>query len=204
VARDCKIRELACITSEEFNTILSQIPEWRREIVLRYKHEQGRKESALSYVLLCELLKENYGVNEMPVFVYGEHGKPRLEGHENIHFNMSHCKEAVACVVSDEDVGVDIECLGRLYDRNGNLRDSLARYTLSDEEYNTVMNSDDPDAEFSMLWTKKEALLKLTGEGITNDIKTVLYKYNNVEISTELIKEKGYAISIAQYKEKGI
>ena len=78
------------------------------------------------------------------------------------------------------------------------MRDALAHYTLCDEEYNRVMSADDPDAEFTKLWTRKEALLKLTGEGITDDIKTVLYKYNNVKIETVLDKDKGYAVSVAK------
>lgn len=198
VRRSQFIKHLDDVSSEELDEMIALLPEWRREVVMKYKFEQGRKESAVAYMLLCRGLRECYGITEMPEFEYGEHGKPTLKGHPEIHFNLSHCKKAVVCVLSDHEIGVDVECLGRLYDRNGEVRDALAHYTLCDEEYNRVMSADDPDAEFTKLWTRKEALLKLTGEGITDDIKTVLYKYNNVKIETVLDKDKGYAVSVAK------
>ena len=72
-----------------------------------------------------------------------------------------------ACVVSLSPVGVDVEDVREF-------KESLARYVLNDDEYAAVMASPHPDREFIRLWTMKESYLKLTGEGITRDLKTVL------------------------------
>ena len=152
----------------DFEASLPLLSEQRREQALKFKHELGRKTCAAAYLLLCEGLRKEFGITEQPVFEYGEHGKPFIAGHPDIHFNMSHCREAVVCVVSDRPVGIDVESI-REYS------DSLARYTMNDEELAAINAAPSPAVAFIRLWTMKEALLKRSGEGIGgSDIKQVL------------------------------
>ena len=151
----------------DLDAALDLMSEQRREKVLAFRHEQGRKLSASAYMLLCKALNDVYGIAEKPVFEYSEHGKPSIVGHPEIHFNLSHCRSVAACVVSSRPVGIDVEEV-REY------KDSLARYVLNDEEYAMVSASSQPAHEFIRLWTMKESYLKLTGDGITRDLKTVL------------------------------
>lgn len=172
--------------------MLSALPHWRRELALKFKFELGKRECALSYLTLCELLRENYGITTQPHFIIGEHGKPTLQEFPDIHFNMSHCKAGIAVAISDQPIGIDIECMGRY-------SESLARYCMSDNEMELMINAPDTDEQFTRLWTMKEALVKLTGSGIIDDVKTLLEHRQGIDIQTEVNKEKGYAISIAQY-----
>lgn len=181
---------LDAITSEELEAAIASLPQWRREKTLRFKFEQGRKECAFAYLLLCRALREVYGIVEQPRFVWGEHGKPMLESHPDIHFNLSHCKEAVACVVADRAVGLDVESIGR-----GN--DALMRHVLNDAEYEQVVQSADSKVEFTRYWTQKEAVVKLTGRGIDDDLKNLLVKYKEVSLHTEEHPDKGYVLTIA-------
>ena len=157
---------------------LGDISEQRREQALKFKHEQGQRLCVLAYQLLKEVLQKEYGISEYPVFEYNEHGKPLIIGHPKIFFNLSHCKEAAICVVSDQPVGVDVESI-REY------KDSLAEYTMNEDELHQIKNSTHPAATFIRLWTMKEATTKLIGTGISNDMKTVIdtlkYKYTTVE-----------------------
>ena len=176
--------------------LLNQLPQWRREQALKFRHEQGRRECALSYLLLSGMM------GFQPVFGTGEHGKPYLsdtmteQPHANdINercFNISHCKAAIGCVVDDREVGIDVECTGRYKER-------LARYCMSDDEMRQITEAADPDALFTMLWTRKEALLKLTGEGITDDMRTCLTSARTagVRIDSGVNRERGYAWSVA-------
>lgn len=190
-------------TDEQVDELLATLPEWRREQALRFKHRQGRKECVLSYWLLSEMLgyMPDFAAPLNPPF----RGKPYLaqpislpmQGGEGggTFFNLTHCKNAIGCVVSEEgEVGIDAECLGRY-------KPSLAEYCMSEEELRQINESDDPDAEFTLLWTRKEALLKLTGEGITDDMKTCLTSPRAEGVTTEsgIDKENGYAWSVAQY-----
>ena len=169
----------------DLDAALDLMSEQRREKVMAFKHEQGRKLSASAYMLLCKALNDVYGITEKPVFEYSEHGKPSIVGHPEIHFNLSHCRSVAACVVSSRPVGIDVEEV-REY------KDSLARYVLNDDEYAAVMSSSSPASEFIRLWTMKESYLKLTGEGITRDLKTVLadtgkYKFDTKQFGSAIL-----------------
>ena len=45
---------------------------------------------------------------------------------------------------------------------------------MSDEEQHQITHSLDPRLTFLRLWTMKESLLKMTGEGITTDMRHIL------------------------------
>ena len=151
----------------DLEAALKEISAQRREQALKFKHEQGQRLCVLAYQLLKEVLQKEYGISENPVFEYNEHGKPLIIGHPEIFFNLSHCKEAAICVVSDQPVGVDVESI-REY------KDSLAEYTMNEDELHQIKNSTHPAATFIRLWTMKEATTKLIGTGISNDMKTVI------------------------------
>ena len=204
--------DLASITPQELEQALASLPDWRREKALRFKHEQGRKECAFAYLLLCQALQETYGITQQPTFLIGEHGKPELSFVQGgspasssshlspltshlspLHFNLSHCKQAIACVLSERPVGVDVESIGRY-------SESLARHVLSPEEFALVSSAPDPQIPFTRLWTQKEAVVKLTGRGIDDDLPNLLFKYNNVSLHTEEHLDKGYILSVATYK----
>ena len=175
---------------DEAMTLLS---EQRREQVACYKLEGPRRQAVAAYLLLRKALREMYGIHDAPVFEYDANGKPSILGHPEIFFNLSHCRKAVACVVADSPVGIDVEETCRF-------SDSIARYTLDDEEYESVVKADNPSQAFIRLWTMKEALLKYTGEGLRRDIKTVLRlsPANKVEFLTEL--HDGYVVSVVNTK----
>ena len=162
----------------DLQAALKEISEQRREQALKFKYEQGQRLCVLAYLLLKQALREGYGITENPVFEYNEHGKPSIVGHPEIFFNLSHCKEAAICVVSDQPVGVDVEGI-REY------RESLVNYTMNDEEITLIKSAENHAAAFIRLWTMKEATTKLIGTGISNDMKTVLdptkYKYTTVD-----------------------
>ena len=190
--------DLDAITPEELEEAIAALPEWRREKTLRFKHEQGRKECAFSYLLLCKALREVYGITEQPQFSIGEHGKPSLVLETSgIHFNLSHCKSAIACVVAPFAVGVDIERIGR-YD------EALARHVLNDQEFAAVQQASDPKLAFTRYWTQKEAVVKLTGRGIDDDLKNLLLKYKDVALRTEEYPDKGYVLTVASYTSKTV
>ncbi len=150
----------------------------RREQALKFKYEQGQRLCVLAYQLLKEGLQKEYCITENPIFEYNEHGKPSIVGHPEIYFNLSHCKEAVICAISNQPIGVDVESIREF-------NDSLINYTMNDEEKVEIANSDAPAATFIRLWTMKEATSKLIGTGITHDVKSLIdtkkYKYTTVE-----------------------
>lgn len=183
---------ISSLTESQLEAMLEELPVWRMKRVMRFKHFKSKVQSAQAFLLLKRLLLEEYGISSIPEFTYNEHGKPYFSTLGYVYFNMSHCSNAVICVVDKNPVGVDIERVGRF-------SESLARHVLNDEEYLTVMKSPSPDVAFIRLWTQKESLVKLTGEGIHDDMKNILLSESmkNIKIITTECLEKGYVYSIA-------
>ena len=65
---------------------------------------------------------------------------------------------------------------------------------MNDEETILITKSPDPAETFIRFWTMKEAVLKLSGDGIRNDMKTVLT--GSEQIETIVNKEKKYVYSV--------
>ena len=179
------------IADFDFDAALPLLSEQRREQALRFKYEQGRKTCAMAYLLLCEGLQKEYGLTEKPVFTYGEHGKPSIIGHPDIHFNLSHCREGVICAMSEQPIGVDIESI-REY------KESLVRYTMNDQEVRQILQAERPEVEFIRLWTMKEAVLKLTGQGIVDNMKEVLTQAKTSELTTVVGPEARYVYTVCR------
>ena len=174
----------------DLQAALADISEQRRQQALRFKFELGQRTCVLAYQLLKRALRQEFGIAGNPLFEYGPHGKPRLAGYPDIHFNLSHCREAVACAVSRRPVGIDVESVR-------NYKDSLARYTMSDDELQLIYAAERPDVAFIRLWTMKEARLKLTGEGITDNLKTVLAAGGPRFTTVERI-DRGYIYTVCE------
>lgn len=174
------------IMSFNLEDALCQLSEQRRIQALRFSHELGRRQCVASYILLKKALLKEFGININPLFDYTEQGKPTIRNYPHIHFNISHCRKAVAVAVGATPVGIDIETIRPF-------KDSLARHVLNDSEYASVVSSPHPDIEFIKLWTRKEAFLKFTGEGIRRDLKTVTVNANRIE--TIINQEKDYICS---------
>ena len=143
---------------------LEAVSPQRREYALRYRMESDRRLSLAVYLLLAEGLEKEYGITGPLTFGFGYHGKPFLPGHPDIHFNLSHCGRAAMCAVSDAPVGCDIESVVESLDMD------LCRRCFNEQETDFILRSDSPCLAFTELWTRKEAYLKLTGEGLMDDL----------------------------------
>lgn len=191
------------MTDDELTSALSEVSEQRRSVALAYKFRQGRVESLLAYLLLKRLLREHYGIDTNPEFIIGEHGKPVLKGFPGIHFNFSHCKECVACVVSSEGpVGIDVER------KRKSLDDGLLNYVFNAQEQQVIKESENPSMEFIRQWTRKEAYVKLTGTGISSgeQLKALFTPANKslasnpIEFHTEEDTQGNWALTVCVYK----
>lgn len=156
---------------------LEQVSTQRREYAQRYRRELDQRLSIAAYCLLWRALRLEYGINDAPVFIHDASGKPLLQGHPDIHFSLSHCHEAVACVVSDSPVGIDIETTDQY-------EEELARRVMSDDEMNHILSSSTPAAEFTRLWTMKESLYKLKGNIQPCDIPHLLDHTDDCHFTT--------------------
>lgn len=114
-------------------------------------HEAGR-------MLLAQLYRTHVGT-PMPPICTAPGGKPYFS-QGDWHFSITHTPRHAFCVLSDRPVGLDAEEADRQID----LR--LATRILSEGELAQFQTSADPRHTLLTFWVLKEALGKLTGEGI--------------------------------------
>jgi 4'-phosphopantetheinyl transferase len=104
---------------------------------------------------------------------YGAHGKPHLSLEEGagIDFNVAHSDAlALVALTQERPVGVDLERI-----RPEIVTDALAAATLSPAEtvlFYSLAPEKRADAFFS-IWTRKEAYLKATGDGLSRSLDEI-------------------------------
>jgi 4'-phosphopantetheinyl transferase len=102
-------------------------------------------------------------------FAYGPHGKPALDGGRAVlGFNLSHSGEvAVVAVGWDRALGVDVELWRPLPDLAALAARSFAPRELA--VLDALLETERPEA-FFRCWTRKEAFIKATGEGLAHPL----------------------------------
>lgn len=138
-------------------------------------------DKADSHDLLDRVLRDEYGIKEYTLR-YNEYGKPYLNDY-NLYFNLSDSNEVSALVISDKEVGIDIEKI--------TYNELIMKKYFNDVEKSLVMNSENKEFEFTRIWTVKEAYLKCKGTGIidrlneidTSNIESISFVYDNMYVS---------------------
>lgn len=138
----------------------------RIEKINSYQFLSDKINCSAAFLLLCTALKEEYEIAAPPRFIYRQRGKPYIDGRDDLFFNISHCKNAVACIVSDNNTAVDIMDIR-------NIKNNVARRVCSESEFEKLNRSDNFNREFIRLWTKKECYSKLDGRGLALDFRNL-------------------------------
>lgn len=160
------------IDENTFQFLLSFVSDEKKERILRNRIQQNADNMLIGEILARFMIKKTFGVSvEEQSFCLDKHGKPFLAEHPDIHFNISHSGEYVACGVSNRPIGIDIQKIG-LY------KPDLAQKVCTENELAGIESTSNKASEFTRLWTQKEAVLKMNGTGIRGDIKNCLENFN--------------------------
>jgi 4'-phosphopantetheinyl transferase len=138
----------------------------------RFKFAKHRHRFIAGRGALREILSQYLRVQPRDIpFDYSPNGKPTLAGEFSLHFNLAHTEDlALIALTRIGPVGVDVERVRPIKD----VDDLVARFfsPRESELFQKVAPHEKPAAFFN-LWTRKEALLKATGEGITRSLSLV-------------------------------
>ena len=145
----------------------------------RFRQEADRQRSLCGRLLLRTFLGHHLGIAPREVtFVNGEFGKPEVEhrasggggvgagaGTSVLRFNLAHSGEwLLFALARDRELGVDVEQHRTMSDAIQIARRFFAPPEVADlEALDPTLHHD----TFFRVWTRKEAIVKATGQGIS-------------------------------------
>lgn len=134
-------------------------------MAIKYSLEtvQHSEQHSLAHSLLKDMLKGFYNIGyteEMTEIT--EQGKPYLADYPDVHFNLSHSDGITACIVENQECGIDCEKV-REY------RPNVMKRAFSEKEQVLIESApeNERDMLFFTLWTLKEAYIKAIGKGLS-------------------------------------
>ena len=155
-----KLYGAACGT--DISALSKEIPEeWLAVWSASHKIGKNEKNALLSLSALSLL----HRAGAVGTLVYGENGRPYFCD-RTCDFSITHTQNHVFCAIIEGEeptrIGIDAEDLGR--PNFSNLDEMAARWFGENEQ--TVFAASPTKETFLSLWTRKEAYVKYTGEGI--------------------------------------
>ncbi len=140
-------------------SFLSGVDEPKKARILKMQRNEDRIRSLLADRMVRYLAMQELGIDSKDiVFEYNFRGKPMLKGIQDFCFNISHSGEYVACAISEANVGCDIQQVIPC-------DISMGKLVFTPQELALIHGIDD----FYQMWTRKEALLKAIGIGISEE-----------------------------------
>ena len=163
------------VTTVEFEMLLSFLSDDEAARAGRFHFEKDRKRFIAARGILRKILGSYLNMPPGKIcFEHSAHGKPMLApGHSNdrICFNLSHSGSlALYAVTRNKNIGIDIESI-----RNDVSPEQVAQQFFSQNEISSLEKVDISKRSelFFQYWTRKEALVKAMGEGVSFPLEQI-------------------------------
>ncbi len=179
------------INQNTLNYLLTFVSKEKKEQINRYYFNVDKKLSLYADLIVRVIACKTFGLTNKDIdFFKSEYGKPNLNNYLNFHYNVSHTRNAIAVVVSDSQVGVDIEKI-----REAEFKIVNRFFTQPEIEFidNTVAES---KKRFYIVWTKKEAYIKYIGKGLYIPLNSFNVFDETISKKMQTIVKDNYVISI--------
>lgn len=141
----------------------------RQAKAMRFRKPDDRKRCIAAGLLIKRYLGN-------AVITTGKFGKPIADN--GVFFNLSHSGRYVLLAVGDREIGCDIERT-KIVDSQ-----KLGKIVFCQNEMQKLGSAADKTGLFFEYWTKKESLLKCTGEGFHRNAKSV-------DVSKDIFDDEG-------------
>jgi len=141
--------------------------------VLGKKNSPKRMLSLLGWQLLAENLPNEVLLSEVQ---FEEKGKPFIPN-SNIYFNISNTKGIVVLAMHNKPIGIDVERLREP-------KEVIYSRVFCSEEVRFIKCSED----FTRLWTRKEAVVKLFGGGLSMGLNSFSVLCDEFDVFGQRVK----------------
>jgi 4'-phosphopantetheinyl transferase len=154
-----------------------------RERAARFHFAEDRARFILGRGLLRKSLSPHLEqAPETIQFSLTDRDRPTLPDNETLQFSLSHSHDLVAvALTSHARIGIDVEWMQNKSDLT-----ELAKRILSEADFQAfqALPENEKVVAFFRIWTRKEAFLKATGEGITEALQQISVTFGPEIVST--------------------
>lgn len=156
---------------------------------------QKQRERILAWLLLEKALGKEFGISVAELKVERQKwGKPYSSAHPGIYFNLSHCRNACACMAGREDAGIDVE---QIFPYRKPLEKKICH--AQELQILEMLPQMERERQLRYLWSMKESFVKLDGRGLGYGMDRV-----NLAQALPLLSKRGQGIdrvSIEMYPD---
>lgn len=161
----------------------------------RYYQEKDRQRFIVSRAALRIILSRHLNQPADAIrFAIGSNKKPFLKDNDGIiNYNLSHSDAWAVIAISKNAVGIDTEKIDPTFAYADILPDNFSK-----EEINYI-EQEEQHHRFYLLWTRKEATTKLTGQGLNERLK-LLPSINGKHLTNSIIINSTKDITLSSFK----
>lgn len=177
------------------------------------KSLKSKKEAELGETVLYKLFCAAGIEPDMDEILTGIHGKPFLRNRKDVAYNISHSEDVATGILMTEADGYEVGCDVEMV--NGNTSEErylkIAKRFFTENERMNILKAKNGLFEFYRIWSRKEAYIKYTGEGLSRPLPSFDVccgdEINGTVLHTDIICDRlgrEYAFSVCIPKEKFI
>ncbi|MBF0261815.1 MAG: 4'-phosphopantetheinyl transferase superfamily protein [Magnetococcales bacterium] len=165
----------ALLAESHWEALLTALPAAMHPTILRYRRWQDRQAALLGRWLVREGLRaEGHPGATLEGWQVGPQGKPKVA--DDIFFNLSHTDGLVVCAVTRHgEIGIDCERIRAI-----DLHDFQRLFPPA--AWQAIVEAPDPPHAFFDAWTRREALLKADGRGLSFPLEQLRISSNRATL----------------------
>lgn len=192
------IKNINDYNKDDVNNFYIEIPKLKKDRIDKYKNYESKARSIVAEIIFSELLsKKNISYNSLEYY-NNEYGKPYLKNN-NLFFNISHSFDYVITIISNKEIGIDIE---KIRKTPLNVINQFA--TEKEKEY-ILSSSKNIEERIFKIYTLKEAYFKMLGTNLNHilEVEFIIKKdkiyCNDRNVKVGFINDiKGYIIAYCE------
>ena len=192
------------LSASKFDFFMKLMPEKLQKRIRRFKRWEDAHACLYGRLLLMQALEAFKVEATLEDICYSQYNRPYISV-KGIDFNISHAGCYVLCTITNQGkIGVDVEEIKYI-----SISDFKKQFTP--REWNCLANSENELRVFYEIWTKKEAVAKADGKGLSIPLLDIETSSNPVSVSShqfylsKVELSDDYQVHMAtNYKPEGI
>ena len=196
-----KVKRIDDYNIKELEDVYKKIQYDKKQRIDNYRLEEDIKRSLVGEKIIIDLLKESgFDYYELD-FYTNKNGKTYINNRNDLFFNQSHSGKYVAGVISNKEIGIDIE---EIKEVNIN---SIKKFASINELGYITSSNNDINKRYFEIFCLKEAYVKANGKCLKNINEVSFNIVNNTITCSDsnvvcfLKKDKNYILAIVLITE---